>query len=746
MQLLTPEISSPTEKSLSARRLPFTACKLALAVALPLAAALPASAQAQGAAALEEVIVTAQRRDERSLDVPIAITAIGGDLLGQGDVQQLRDIAKLTPGLRFDNAGAVSQPTIRGIGSAVAVSGSTSNIGIYLDGFAITSPYSSDFDLLDVRSIEVLKGPQGTLFGRNSTGGAILVSTPEPDTEFGGHADASYGSYNTQRYGAYVTGGVTDSLALDLGVLVRSSDGFLDNSASGSDTDGDYENYTLRAGAKWEFDSSELLFRYIRDDRDERRTVAANTFEEDGRNYSTADFYAPGSATGKAGKVSNDYPPLFKAESDTFQLTWRADLGFARFTSLTQYRSDEVQNLMDFDFSSLLLFHFNFDIDDEVFSQEFLLSSQGDGPLQWTTGLYYFDNDNAYKNNAAQTPFSNGEFIKNGGSGTHTVSAAVFADVTYQLADAWFLTGGLRVSYDEVDDAYYDTFDAAGVAGTRNPVDGFDDTRATPRVVLRYTPTDSSSIYASYNQGYKAGIINVGGGGQVGLDVDPEEVDAYEVGYKYAGERTTFDAAAYYYDYTDLQVAYYDGPKSIIENAGGSTIYGLDLQARFALTDSLNINVGGAYVNAEYDDFENSQVWNQCFVDTFLCPVEYAGVFLSATAAADGNEMQRSPEFTGNIGFDYSTGLAGGTLGLSGTWYYTSDFYFDSSELYQQDAYDLLSLRADWTNTSDRYTLSLYGDNLTDSEYRTQVLPQAYGALSMWGVPATIGTSVRVNF
>ncbi len=721
------------------------ACTFAAAVALPFTVALPGQALAQSAAALEEVIVTAQRRDERSQDVPIAITSIGSDLLGQGDVQQLRDIAKLTPGLRFDNAGAVSQPTIRGIGSAVAVSGSTSNIGIYLDGFAITSPYTSDFDLLDVRSVEVLKGPQGTLFGRNSTGGAILVTTPEPETEFSGHADASYGSYDTQRYGLYVTGGVTDSLALDLGVLVRSSDGFLDNDASGSDTDGEYENYTVRAGAKWEFDNSDLLFRYIRDDRDERRLVAANAFEDGGRVFATADFYAPGTAAHKPGKVSNDYSPLFTAESDTFQLTYRAEFGNTQFTSLTQYRSDETRNMMDFDFSSLLLYHFNFDVNDDVFTQEFLLSSTGDSRLQWTTGLYYFDNENEYKNNAGASPLTGGAFVKNGGSGTETVSIAGFADVTYELAENWYLTGGLRVSYDEVDDAYYDTVDELGVF-TRNPVEGFDDTRATPRVVLRYTPTDSSSVYASYNQGYKAGIINVGGGGQAGLDVDPEEVDAYEIGYKFSGERMSFDAAAYYYDYTDLQVAYYDGPKSIIENAGGSTIYGLDMQARFAVTETLNVNVGGAYVNAEYDEFENSQVWNQCFVDTFECPVDYAGIFLSGTADASGLEMQRSPEFTANIGFDYTMGLAGGLLGLSGTWYYTSDFYFDSSELYQQDSYDLLSLRADWTNSTERYTLSIYGDNVTDSEYRTQVLPQAYGGLSMWGVPATVGASVRINF
>jgi len=725
-------------------KVPFTVSALATAVALPLSAAWSGPALAQ-AAALEEVMVTAQRRDERSQDVPISITILGSDLLGKGDVQQLKDIAKLTPALRFDNAGAVSQPTIRGIGNAVAVSGSTPNVGVYMDGFAITNPYTMDFDLLDVKSIEVLKGPQGTLFGRNSTGGAILVTTPEPATEVGGHVDASYGTDNTQRYGLYATGGVTDSVALDLGFLARKSDGYLDNTYSGSDTDGEYENYTTRVGAKWASERNAVVFRYTYDDREERRLVAANAFEDNGRIYSTADFYLPGAAAVKSEKVSNDYAPLIKIDGNAFELTYRADLNGALFTSLTQYRESETKNMMDFDFSSLLLFHYNFDVEDEVFSQEFLLSSQGDDRLQWTTGLYFFDNDNKYKNNAGASPLTDGQFVENGGSGTTTRSVAAFGDVTYQLAEKWYLTGGLRLSYDEVDDAYYLTFDEAGVV-TKHSVDSIDDTRATPRVVLRYTPTDSTSVYVSYNAGYKAGILNVGGGTEEGVDVDPEEVNAYEVGFKYAGARMSFDTSVYYYDYTDLQVAYYDGPRSIIENAKSSTIYGADVQARYAVTDAFNVNVGAAYVNAEYDNFKNSQVWSQCFVDTFDCPVEYAGVFLGGTEDVDGFEMARSPKYTATLGFDYTTGLAGGTLGLSGQYYYTSKFYFDSSELYEQDSYDLLSLRADWTNSTELYTLSIFADNVTDSEYRTQVLGQAYGGLSMWGAPATVGAGVRVNF
>lgn len=172
--------------------------------------------QENSAPALQEVVVTAQRRAERAQDVPITITNLGADLLKDANVQKLGDIAALTPALRFDNQGPFYQPTIRGVGTALVTTGSGSNVGIYIDGFYSPNPQAADTQLLNVHDIQVLKGPQGTLFGRNTTGGAILINTSKPSEQADGLVDVSYARFNSQRYEAYGTTGLADHVAADL--------------------------------------------------------------------------------------------------------------------------------------------------------------------------------------------------------------------------------------------------------------------------------------------------------------------------------------------------------------------------------------------------------------------------------------------------------------------------------------------------------------------------------------------------
>lgn len=711
--------------------------------ALALLTVLTQPAWAQQSGYLEEVTVTAQRREERSLDVPISITTIGEDALGKGDVQKLSDVMKLSPGLRFDNQGALSQPTIRGVGTAVAVSGGGSNVGIYTDGFYSPNPFFADSDFLQVQSVQVLKGPQGTLFGRNSTGGAILVTTPEPSTETRAEVGMSYGSYDTQKYQLYATGGASDTLAFDIAAQVRSSDGFVENIYTGKDDAAGYDRWSVRLGAKWDVsDETSIMLRYTRTDSDDGTSVTSNGFEKDGRTYAAGAYYPGGVVATKPDEVSVDFQPKFLAKSDVFQLTVKTELSFASLTSYTQYRRERTDNEMDFDFSSLPVFHYKYDVNDDIFTQEFLLSSTGTGPLQWTTGLFLFVDDNEFVNN--QASFGGAPFALNGGSGTKTRSAAAFADLTYELTDKLFLTGGLRLSYDETKDAYLTLGTDSQGNLIQQDVEPIDDTKLSPRVVLRYAYSDSSSLYASYTEGYKSGLLNVGGSTLDGIEVDPEELQAYEIGFKYSSNQITFDASAYFYDYQDLQVATFDGPNSLIENAASSRIYGLDAQLRWMVTEKLSVNVGGAYVDAKYEDFDRSQAWSQC-LDALACGSGY-GMFVPSYTDSSDKEMQRAPEFTANLGASYTTSLAEGWLTISGTLYHTSDFYFDSSEQFEQDGYELLSLRAEWTDPSDRYTVAVFGDNLTDEEYRTQVLPQQMGALSMWGTPATVGISFNARF
>ncbi len=707
---------------------------------------------------LQEVVVTAQRRSEEALNVPISITAISSDQLEKNNVQQLGDVAAMTPSLRFDNAGPQSQPTIRGVGTAVAVAGGSSNVGIYTDGFYSPNPVTADSDLLNVQSVQVLKGPQGTLFGRNSTGGAILVTTKDPSSKPSADIKASYGNYNTQRYQIYATGGPTEDLAFDIAGLERKSDGYVKNIATHSDTDGAYDNSSVRLGVKWQAtDRISALLRYMYSDTEDNTFVAANAFEKDGQTYATAAAYGLPVAT-KWDEVSNGgngFKPAFTGRSSATQLTVKVDFDTALLTSYTQYRDERGRTLLDFDMAPSEIYHYKFDNVDTIFTQEFLLTSTSDSRLQWTTGLFYFENGSFYENNQGATPtINNGSFTLNGGSGVDVKTIAAYGDATYELRDDLYLTAGLRYSKDTLDNAYFLNPELDPITNLpdgnliRTDVPSVDDHQFTPRVVLRYKPNESSSVYASYTEGYKSAILNVGGGQLDGINVKPEKIKAYEVGYKYRSGPAMVDVSTFYYDYKDLQVASYVGATSVIHNAANSTVYGIDGQTRYAFSEHWEANLGLAYVHTRYDSFDQSQVWSQC-LDPLGCGVNKESAYLSYAPGyidASGNEMQRAPKLTGTLGLNYRTDLAGGALAVSGSLYHTSDFYFDSSNAYKQDAYDLLNMRADWTDASGRYSVGVFGNNLTDKHYRNQALPQQLGTLSTWGAPRTYGMSLGLHF
>lgn len=704
---------------------------------------------------IEEVQVTAQRRTERALDVPISITALGAEQLGKGDVLQLGDIAKLTPGMRFDAQGGNAQPTIRGVGSSVVMAGAGSNIAIYTDGFYTPNPMMADTELLNIESVQVLKGPQGTLFGRNSTGGAILVTSSDPSSEASGSLQASYGSYNAQRYQAYVTGGPSDKLAFDLAALFRNGDGYLENTVTGDDEVGKFRNWSARFGVLFQpTDKTSVLFRYSQSEVDDPSVTSVNFFDVD--RYSAAGLRGV-PASDEANELTNNYPFGYTFESESFQLRVKIDLDFAAFTSYTQYRDEEGIHDYDFDASPQDASHYHFETTDKIFTQEFLLSSQSDGPLQWATGLFYMRDKTIYPNNQAATEYSIPFFAlpfalrPSGGTGIKASSVAIFADATYEVLDRLFFTLGARYSEDKLDNAYY----ISTTTGLKTPVEDVDDDKVTPRVAVRYEMTDNSSIYTSYTEGFKSSMINLAGSNLLGslitdLNVDQEEIQAYEIGYKYSDGRLLLDAALFYYDYKDLQQVSYVGYDTLVNNADAS-IYGVDIQSRYAVTDRLEVSLGLAWLDTEYDNYEDAQTWTQCTNPAgcnpfFPLPEDY-GTFTPGYTDGSGNEILRSPELTATLGAAYRMDLAGGSsLDFSGTLYYTSDFYFDAVNTYQQDSYHLLSLRAEWTDASDTYTVALFGDNLTDEEYVSSLLPQFYGALATWGAPRTVGISGEFRF
>jgi iron complex outermembrane receptor protein len=708
---------------------------LAVAGASGTALAQTAAGASQGqAATLGEVIVTAQRRSERLQDVPITITNVTADQLKNANIDSLAGIQKVTPALRFDNQGPFYQPTIRGVGSAIVTSGAGANVGIYIDGFYSPNPEAADLQLLNVENVQVLKGPQGTLFGRNTTGGAILVTTGKPSTKTSGLVDISYGSYNALRYEAYGTTGIGDHVAVDAAYVNSQGDGWQKNIVTGDDKVGAYRNWSLRLGANVDVtDDISVLFRYARHSTNDPSSMENNSLVQNGQVLNIGAVIPGAIVATRPDEVSRPLPVGFESRSDVYQLTPRFELPFGTLTSYTQYRREDGTFRQDAA-TSAPIFYGIIPVNDRTFSQEFLLTSKPGPRLQWTAGAFYLDYKDSFAANISQ---GGGPVFRAAGSYSDTVTEAVYLDLTYQLLDKLFVTAGARYSHDEVRHGWYEIASTGRVYAPTLKGD-----KVTPRFVLRYAFDPETSAYASFTRGYKAGIYNLGGDSLV--PVEPEKITAYEVGVKHAERRWAANASAYYYDYTNLQVASYgivnNVPISQITNAATSRVYGVEADGRYAVTDSFEVNASAAYTNARYKHFPNAP--------GFVPVGGPAGGPIAATVVdAGGLAMQRAPDFTATAGARYTVDLAGGRLALSGTFYHSSEVFFDTAAEVSQKAYNTLGLRAEWTDPSDRYTVAIYGDNVTGTRYLTQAeasVPLA--VLTNWSAPATIAGEIRAKF
>ncbi len=737
---------------------------------------------------LSEVVVTAQRREEAGVDVPITIAVLDTKQLETANVQDLRDIAQLTPSIKFQNQAGFFQPSIRGIGTSVTTSGGGSNVGIYVDGFYSPDPEAADFQLLNVQNVQVLKGPQGTLFGHNTTGGAILVTTADPSETTDVQAKVSYGSFQAQKFEGYATTGLGDGLAGDIEGIFAKGHGFLTNIVDNNDHIGAYENWTVRAGLKWQItDGLSALLRYTHSRKDDPTSILTNSNTDPsidpttGKAWGLGTIAYPGYYTTNPNQVAEILPTFVRSNSDIAQLTVKADVGFADLTSYSQWRQEDVnQGLNETDAAGPSFFTPGFvqlglPIFDTTFSQELLLTSKPGPRLQWTTGVFLFSYRDAFDVNLATyehlspalydatvgAVFPVGRLANGqtplGGSSTTTKSAAYYLDATYELLpNKLYFTAGARVSHDLVDSAYYNT----QFFRTRVPVPSVNSNKVTPRAVIRYKPTDHSSIYASFSEGYKARIIDAGGSCQDPPafkcnPVQPEDVFAYEIGYKFETPSFSNEFAAFDYQYRNLQVSeYLQNSEAFIVNAAQSRIYGLEEQFHVnAFEDHVHVNGGVSWTHARYTTFGglvDGQVVGAPVYQT--CPngpaVDGCYAEVNSSTVLHGTRMQYVPDYTANLGPRYTTGMtASGEYSVSGNLYYTS-YYFSSpaGTQFRQPSYTTLTLRTEWQDPSRRYTFAIYGDNLTNARYRTTVAYNGEGIGAVWSAPATWGVEFGAHF
>ncbi len=746
-----------------------------LASAASASAETAASATANSGTSVEEVVVTAQKRTESLVNVPISIVAVSGAKLAKSGVTNMSDLANVVPGLHVDTAGAFFQPSIRGVGTAIAGAGASANVATYVDGIYKPEALSNDFDFIDIDSIQVLKGPQGTLFGRNSTGGAIVVTTRSPSFTPQFEMRAGYGTFGTVNGALFASTSLNEKLAVSLALGGEHSDSWVKNIADGKQID---KSDKFAGRGKILFKPTDRLTFTLTLDAyrtNDPGLYAASSY----KGWSDASFFDVPLSVGNSREVSLSGPVAHIAEGGDVELKSEYNFGWATLTSYTaaQWTSGtEATNELASTFPvngtlpsnpgvQVIVDNADWRYHESTYTQEFDLAHTGSGPIDWVTGVFYYYDKTIYEpfHLGFYGPFGPGgifyapypwpasSYVNTGdtllsGFGQPNYSGAAFADATYNYGK-WHLTVGGRYSIDRAGERFqsYPSIGSGGFGGYLSANHTF--YAFTPRAILRYSLTDKSNVYFSFSEGTKAGLYNSSGflGQQTYLQ--PERIKDYEGGYKIAGHGFRFEAAGYYYDYSNLQVTTYTGGTAFQQNAKAAEIYGADLNLEAHLFDHLVLNVGGAYTHARYTDFNNAAL--QIFCSSF-CATPGTGVpaigVVNGTANVDGGVMERTPAWTGNVGLTYTAEVLSGTLSLNGNLAFQSQSSFDFANTLTDSAHALLNLRADWTDPSKKWTVSVIGRNVTNTTYLVQVLPNAGGFGAIYGQPANVMFQIAYKY
>lgn len=662
-----------------------------------------------------EVVVTAQRREERLKDVPLTVTAISAAQIAQSGIGGSRELAALTPGVTIQTTGAAAQATVRGIGNTVVGGNSESPVALYVDGVYIASQYAAVFDLANIESVQVLKGPQGTLFGRNATGGALLVTTTRPADHFTGKITASYGRFDDKRVSGYISGPITDSLSFDIAGSYHDDNGYtrdvLRNTRLST-----YNEKSLRGKLEFAPDSDTSImligdYSWLRD----------NSPTSIGPMPGTKPQIATAFVPSEPYQLALTFDPIGTVKGGGVSLQIKHDFGAFTLKSITAYRHGNVFSLTDQDRVAAAVSRIDQKIVQNTLSQEVTLASSQPGRLQWIIGGFYFgDTTPTYT-------LSNLALVVDARLGTNAYAG--FGEVTYAVTDKLKLTGGVRYSYEEKT--------AFTRRATGTPLTAFRSVTAdswTPRFSAIYAINDASNVYATYSKGFKSGLFAATVFN--GAAVEPEKITSYEVGYKLADGPISFNLAGFYYDYSNLQVTTRtaSGLQTLL-NAANAKIYGLDADFSARLGSGFRVRLAGAYTHSAYKNFTSAPIYT---------PNPAGGNTLS-TGDVSGNPLVRTPRYTANAGVSYETQLGSGTLDASADFYYNSGFAWTFDNNYRQGDYALVNAQIGWS-PDGRLRFSVFGKNLTDKVYPLGVSVSGLATGPAYARPRTYGVAASLKF
>ncbi len=701
-----------------------------IAITAALSGADVALAQQNQSIALEEVIVTAQKREQNLQEVPVAVTAFSADALENAGVQDVTELQKTAPNVTMQvSRGTNTTLTayVRGIGQADPLWGFEPGVGLYVDDIYMARPQGGVLDVFDVERIEVLRGPQGTLYGKNTIGGAVKYVTKrltgEPELSISG----ALGSYNQRDI--KIAGQmplIENKLLLGASIAQFERDGFGEFLLNGDDN---YNKDVTAARVSLEFiPTDNLLVRFSADKTND------NSNAKGGHRMTPSQLLPLEPVPSDVFDSYADMSTRNSVDSEGASLTISWDISDSLvFKSITAYREGETFTNIDFDNTSFASAHVPAVYEDDQTTQEFQLSYSGE-KLEMVGGLYYYEGTasgafdvllGAFDSFFSGQGYGPGNFDAVTAGSVDTTSYAAYLHATYNFNEAWALTLGGRYTIDEKDaDVYKAQLMVDGMSGLLGGEDlaqiavltdyqnDNDWNQFSPRISVDYRLSDETMFYASFSQGFKSGGFDMRGDASINPGTvngyDPEIVDTYELGVKteLADGRMRLNAAVFYSDYTDMQVTVQESTDggsnyaSSVLNAGESEIQGFELEALAQLTENLSASMMVGYIDAEYISVETQTPTG--FVDI-----------------ADDWAFANTPETTASLKLHYNRTFTWGELALSmGASYRSETQIFQVASAIDEDSYTLWDASAVWYSADEHWTVGLHGKNLTDEEYR----------------------------
>lgn len=717
---------------------------------------LAGSASTDSVAAPGDITVTAQRREERLRDVPLSIVALTGQDLSRSGVSSVKDLNISVPGVNFTTLAGYAQPVIRGVSTGVNQAAADPPTALYLDGLYQTNKLANLFDLPDIERIEVLKGPQGTLFGRNAVAGAVSIYTRRPTYETTGQVSVNAGLYDGARTSSNVvlkgyvsTPLVADKVALSVSGFYEYTEGYLQDEVRDVRA-GRVKKYLVRAKLLVE-PTENLSFMLTGLAGHVSDFVSGASTPLNGN--SLAAFYPDGIVTSVpwhvAGELRNP-PNAIRNRIRAASLKAELDLpDVGTISSLTGYTDTHASAESDIDagysptcYATYQCVIFNVTANDsETFQQEVNFASDKFGAFSFVAGAFYYLDKSRFAGDIFPGVTADGEIepsitpLVSLDTRVKTTAVAGFGEVNLDVSDRLHVIAGMRYSWEKQEGL---GTPAAGILPPRAyPNGGKASADAwTPRVSVRYDISPQVNIYATYSKGFKSVVVDSVQSSD--STADPERLTAYEIGTKIGTRNFSLNAAAFLYDYKDLQVLFFDGVTSTLTNAASAKIIGVEADANIRLTEGFSLKLAGSWLpRARYEQFPGGEA--------FALPNGPSGM-VRVPVDASGDRLLRAPRFTGSTTISYAGDVGSGRLDASATMYYSSTFDWDLLRRVQTKRYAQLNGIIGYSPSSMPVRFSIFGKNLTNKASISGALLTAGADGVSYTAPRLIGVGAEISF